>query len=114
MKCSFDDTCMMYDACGDGEVTMFLQKEAVKLSGEKPKAYNSAFQTVEKMLNVSLTIGLQEMAVRFDCLQAVGVARELLERYKKGVAETFSRAQQEGLDLGKPLYPAVALYCSCK
>ena len=84
------------------------------MAGVKPKAYAQAFQTVEKLLNLSSAVGLQEMAVQFDCLRAVGVAEELLDRYKKSVCEKFSEAQQDGIDLEKPLYAAAALYCSCK
>jgi len=80
----------------------------------KPKTYTQAFQTIEKLLNITSTISLQEIAVQFDCLQAVGMARQLLERYKISLSEKFSEAQQKGMDLDKPLFPAAALYCSCK
>ena len=84
------------------------------MAGVKPKAYVQAYQTMEKLLKLSLSIGVQEIAIQFGCFEAVGVANEVLDRYKKVVQEEYSAPQREGLDLDKPLYAAAALYCSCK
>lgn len=84
------------------------------MAGVKPKAYVQAYQTVEKLLKLSSNVSVQEIAIQFGCLEAAGVAKEVLDRYRAGVQEEYSAPQKEGLDLYKPLYAAAALYCSCK
>ena len=69
---------------------------------------------VEKLLGLSSSLTVQELAVRLSLLEAVGLAEEILGRYRKMVNEKYSSSQREGLDLHKPLYTACALYCSCK
>lgn len=85
-----------------------------KLSGLQPKAYTSSYQTVMKLLNLTPRLKVKELAVRFGCLEAVTLAEEILRCYRERIKAKYSAAQQEGLDLHKPLYTAAALYCSCK
>ena len=71
---------------------------------------------VVKQLGISSHVaGVRELGVKLGCVAAVDLAREVLRKYKEEfVKEKYSLAQREGLDLEKPLYPAAALYCSCK
>lgn len=59
------------------------QKQAQKLSGLQHKTYVSAYQTVEKLLNLSSQVGLRELAVKFGCLEAEKLAEEILKRFAK-------------------------------
>lgn len=69
---------------------------------------------MEKLLDISTNVGIQELAVRFGCLTAIHLAEEILHRYKEQMQGKYSVAQREGLDLEKPLFVAAALYCGCK
>ena len=96
-------------------IVMHSQRESQKLSGLRPKQYLSSYETVKKQLGISSHVGARELGVKLGCLAAVELAEEVLRRYKGGfLQEKYTAAQREGLDLEKPLYPAAALYCSCK
>ncbi len=70
---------------------------------------------MKKQLGITSYVGARELGVKLGCLAAVDLAEEVLRKYKgEFVREKYSAAQREGLGLEKPLYPAAALYCSCK
>ena len=62
-------------------ILSFPQKQAQKLSGLQPRAYTNTVNTASKMLNISSTVSLQELAVGFGCLDAKQLASEILKRY---------------------------------
>ena len=47
----------------------------------KPKVYISTCQTVERLLNVTSQVSLRDLAVKFDCLEAEDLAREVEGRW---------------------------------
>lgn len=88
-----------------------LDKEyAIKLSGLNPKVYSSNLKTMECMLGLQSNLGLRDLAVQFGCLEAVKVASQILQRYET----SLPAAQQQDLDLTKPLFTTAALYTACK
>ena len=62
-------------------LSSYCQRQAQKLSGMKPKAYISTCQTVERLLNVTSQVSLRDLAVKFDCLEAEDLAREVEGRW---------------------------------
>lgn len=88
-----------------------LDKEyAIKLSGLSPKVYSSNLKTMECMLGLQSNLGLRDLAVQFGCLEAVKVASQILQRYET----SLPAAQQQDIDLTKPLFTTAALYAACK
>uniref|UniRef100_A0A8C1VY72 Origin recognition complex subunit 6 n=1 Tax=Cyprinus carpio TaxID=7962 RepID=A0A8C1VY72_CYPCA len=88
-----------------------LDKEyAIKLSGLSPKVYSSNLKAMECMLGLQSNLGLRDLAVQFGCLEAVKVASQILQRYET----SLPAAQQQDLDLSKPLFTTAALYAACK
>ncbi|XP_056317939.1 origin recognition complex subunit 6 [Danio aesculapii] len=88
-----------------------LDKEyAIKLSGLSPSVYSSNLKAMECMLGLQSNLGLRDLAVQFGCLEAVKVASQILQRYET----SLPAAQQQDLDLTKPLFTTAALYAACK
>jgi origin recognition complex subunit 6 len=104
--------CLELAAGQHGET--FDKKQAQKLSGLQPRAYTNTVNTASKMLNISSTVSLQELAVRFGCLDAEQLASEILKSYREKVDSMYSEMQKESLDITKPLYSTAALYTACK
>ncbi|XP_063045151.1 origin recognition complex subunit 6 isoform X2 [Engraulis encrasicolus] len=88
-----------------------LDKEyAVKLSGINKKIYQSSFKSLECMLGLNANMSLRDLAVQYGCMDAVKVADQILERYE----QSLPAAQQQDLDLSKPLFTTAALVTACK
>lgn len=88
-----------------------LDKEyAIKLSGLSPKVYSSNLKAMECMLGLQSNLGLRDLAIQFGCLEAVKVASQILQRYET----SLPAAQQQDLDMTKPLFTTAALYAACK
>lgn len=88
-----------------------IDKEyAIKLSGLNSKSYHSNLKALECMLGLQSHLGLRDLAVQYGCLDAVKVATNILQRYKA----SLPAAQQQDLDLAKPLFTTAALYTACK
>lgn len=104
--------CLEIAAGQHGET--FDKKQAQKLSGLQPRAYTSTIHSVSKVLNLSTTVSLQELAIRFGCLEAEQLATETLHNYRGKMDAVYSEVQKESLDFTKPLYLAAALYTACK
>ncbi|XP_053348970.1 origin recognition complex subunit 6 [Clarias gariepinus] len=88
-----------------------LDKEfVVKLSGLSKKAYQSSLKAMECMLGLQSNLGLRDLAVQYGCMEAVKAASQILQRYEA----SLPAAQQEDLDLSKPLFTTAALFTACK
>lgn len=88
-----------------------IDKEyAIKISGLNAKAYHSSLKAMECMLGLQSNLGLRDLAVQYGCLEAVKVASQILQRYET----SLPAAQQQDLDLTKPLFTTAALYATCK
>ncbi|KAJ8417721.1 hypothetical protein AAFF_G00225640 [Aldrovandia affinis] len=88
-----------------------LDKEyAVKLSGLNKKIYQSSLKSMECMLGLESHLGLRDLAVQYGCTEAVQAAATILERYEASLPE----AQQQDVDLSKPLFTTAALFAACK
>ncbi|XP_018613655.2 origin recognition complex subunit 6 isoform X2 [Scleropages formosus] len=88
-----------------------LDKEyAVTLSGVNKSVYQSNLRSMECMLGLESHLGLRDLAIQYGCLQAVGPAAKILQRYKS----SLPKVQQEELDLTKPLFTTAALLTACK
>ncbi|XP_042560378.1 origin recognition complex subunit 6 isoform X2 [Clupea harengus] len=88
-----------------------LDKEyAIKLSGLNKKLYQSNLRSMEAMLGLNTNLGLRDLAVQYGCMEAVKVAGQILDRYE----ESLPAAQQQDLDLAKPLFTTAALFTACK
>ncbi|XP_022521681.2 origin recognition complex subunit 6 [Astyanax mexicanus] len=88
-----------------------LDKEfAIKLSGLNKKIYQSSLKSMECMLGLQSSVGLRELAVQYGCMEAVKVASQILQRY----GASLPAAQQQDLDLSKPLFTTAALFTACK
>ncbi|XP_018430313.1 PREDICTED: origin recognition complex subunit 6 [Nanorana parkeri] len=82
----------------------------VRLSGLNRKVYQSCLQSFECLLGVDNKLGIRELAVQYGCMEAVNIASKILSRYET----TLPQAQQEDLDLSKPLFITAALYSACR
>ncbi|CAL8243803.1 unnamed protein product [Lota lota] len=90
---------------------MPLDKEyAIRLSGITKKLYLSNLKAMECLLGLERHLSLSELGVQYGCMEAIGVATQILERYKKSLPS----AQQQDLDLSKPLFTTTALYSACR
>lgn len=88
-----------------------IDKEyAIKLAGLNKKLYQSCLKATECLLGLEPHFGLRDLAVQYGCMDAVKVAAQILERYEK----SLPAAQQQDLDLSKPLFTTAALYTACK
>ncbi|KAI4899873.1 hypothetical protein NFI96_012072 [Prochilodus magdalenae] len=83
---------------------------AIALSGLNKKVYQSSLKSMECMLGLQTSVGLRELAVQYGCLNAIKVASQILERYEA----SLPAAQQQDLDLSKPLFTTAALFIACK
>ncbi|XP_063802092.1 origin recognition complex subunit 6 isoform X2 [Pseudophryne corroboree] len=82
----------------------------VRLSGLNKKVYHSCLKSFECLLGVDSKLGLRDLAVQHGCLEAVNTASRILNRYES----SLTQAQQEDLDLSKPLFIAASLYAACR
>ncbi|KAE8609044.1 hypothetical protein XENTR_v10011700 [Xenopus tropicalis] len=82
----------------------------VRLSGLNKKVYLSCLNSFESLLGVTSRMGIRDLAVQHGCMEAVNTASEILNRYES----SLSQAQQEDLDLSKPLFISAALYSACR
>ncbi|MBN3301292.1 ORC6 protein, partial [Amia calva] len=88
-----------------------LDKEyVIKLSGLNKKTYQSHLKSMECMLGLETQTGIRDLAVQYCCTEAVSAAAKILQRYEASLPE----AQQNDLDLSKPLFTTAALYTACK
>jgi hypothetical protein len=60
---------------------IFLQKDTAKAAGQKKQAYESAYQTIEKILGLSSRLGIHELAVQCGCSEVRELAQSLLKKY---------------------------------
>ncbi|XP_030622768.1 origin recognition complex subunit 6 [Chanos chanos] len=88
-----------------------LDKEyAIKLSGLNKKLYQSHLKSMECILGLQSNMGLRDLAVQYGCMDAVKIASQILQRYEA----CLPPAQQQDLDLSKPLFTTAALFTACK
>ncbi|KAM4602776.1 origin recognition complex subunit 6 [Polymixia lowei] len=88
-----------------------LDKEyAIKLSGINKKLYQSHLKAMECLLGLESHPGLRELGLQYGCMDAVKLAAQILERYET----SLPAAQQQDLDLSKPLFTTAALHSACK
>ncbi|XP_017314688.1 origin recognition complex subunit 6 isoform X1 [Ictalurus punctatus] len=88
-----------------------IDKEyVVKLSGLNKKAYQSSLKAMECMLGLQSGLGLRDLAVQYGCMEAIKPASQILQRYQA----SLPAAQQQDLDLSKPLFTTAALFTACK
>ncbi|XP_062327276.1 origin recognition complex subunit 6 [Osmerus eperlanus] len=83
---------------------------AIQLSGLNKKLYQSDLKSMECLLGLESHLGLRDLAVQYGCMDAVKLAAQILERYEA----SLPAAQQQDLDLSKPLFTTAALYTACK
>ncbi|KGL73292.1 Origin recognition complex subunit 6, partial [Tinamus guttatus] len=82
----------------------------VKLSGLNKTTYQSSMKSLECLLGLSSRLGMRDLAVQFCCMEAVGTASQILQRYESSLSE----AQQTDLDFSKPLFTTAALFTACR
>ncbi|XP_066439140.1 origin recognition complex subunit 6 isoform X1 [Eleutherodactylus coqui] len=82
----------------------------VRLSGLNKKVYLSCQKSFECLLGVDSKFSIRDLAVQHGCLEAVNTASKILNRYESSLPQ----AQQEDLDLSKPLFIAAAIYAACR
>ncbi|XP_040185405.1 origin recognition complex subunit 6 [Rana temporaria] len=82
----------------------------VRLSGLNKKVYQNCLKSFECLLGVDTKLGIRDLAVQHGCMEAVNLASNILSRYEA----TLPQAQQEDLDLSKPLFITAALYSACR
>ncbi|XP_069595371.1 origin recognition complex subunit 6 isoform X2 [Ranitomeya imitator] len=96
-----------------GKAEEFLrlsQDYLIRLSGLNRKVYLSCLRSFECLLEVDARLSLRDLAIQHGCLEAVSVASKILSRYESGLPP----AQQEDLDLSKPLFLTAALFAACR
>ncbi|KAM4614471.1 origin recognition complex subunit 6 [Discoglossus pictus] len=82
----------------------------VRLSGLNKQVYQSCLKSFECLLGVDAKLGIRDLAVQYGCMEAVSTASKILNRYEANLPQ----AQQEDLDLSKPLFTTAALYSACR
>ncbi|KAG8437346.1 hypothetical protein GDO86_008155 [Hymenochirus boettgeri] len=82
----------------------------IKLSGLNKKVYQSCLNSFQCLLGVNSKLGIRDLAVQHGCMEAVNTASQILNRYES----SLSQAQQEDLDLSKPLFISAALCSACR
>lgn len=82
----------------------------IKLSGLSKKTYQNYLKSFECLLGLNSNIGIKDLAVQFSCTEAVNMASKMLQRYEFSLPQ----AQQEDLDLSRPLFITAALLSACK
>ncbi|XP_055534093.1 origin recognition complex subunit 6 [Wyeomyia smithii] len=81
----------------------------VRLSGLKKTAYANNRRTLEKLLDISQVIGINEICIQLGLHQAQKEATVLLDSYKKYIGGADGE-----VDFTHPQYAAMALYQACK
>ncbi|XP_056381681.1 origin recognition complex subunit 6 isoform X2 [Hyla sarda] len=82
----------------------------VQLSGLNKKVYLSCLKSFECLLGVDSKLSIRDLAVQYGCMEAVNTASKILNRYESSLPQ----AQQESLELSKPLFITAALYAACR
>jgi hypothetical protein len=90
------------------------RKDTAKAAGQKKQAYESAYQTIEKILGLSSRLGIHELAVQCGCSEVRELAQSLLKKYEDNVKAKLSADRQKDLDLSKPIYAIGALQAAAK
>ena len=68
----------------------FLKEYAIKLSGITKKLYLSNLKAMECLMGLERHLGLSELGVQYGCMEAVGVATQILERCGQPCFNFFS------------------------
>ncbi|XP_043937828.1 origin recognition complex subunit 6 [Protopterus annectens] len=82
----------------------------IKLSGLNKTVYQSCLKSLECLLGLDSNFGIRDLAVQYGCMEAVNMAAAVLQRYEASLSD----AQQNDLDLSKPLFTTAALFTACK
>ncbi|XP_043843540.1 origin recognition complex subunit 6 isoform X1 [Dromiciops gliroides] len=82
----------------------------VKLSGLNKKMYQSCLKSFECLLGLNSNLGIKDLAVQFNCLEAVNIASKILQRYEASLLQI----QKVDLDLSKPLFTTATLFSACR
>ncbi|XP_031810276.1 origin recognition complex subunit 6 isoform X4 [Sarcophilus harrisii] len=82
----------------------------VKLSGLNKKMYQSCLKSFECLLGLNSNLGIKDLAVQFNCVEAVNIASQILQRYEVSLPQI----QKVDLDLSKPLFTTAALFSACR
>ncbi|XP_078006217.1 origin recognition complex subunit 6 isoform X1 [Phascolarctos cinereus] len=82
----------------------------VKLSGLNKKMYQSCLKSFECLLGLNSNVGIKDLAVQFNCVEAVNIASKILQRYEA----SLSQIQKVDLDLSKPLFTTATLFSACR
>ncbi|XP_075694540.1 origin recognition complex subunit 6 isoform X2 [Rhinoderma darwinii] len=82
----------------------------VRLSGLNKKVYLSCLKSFECLLGVDSKLSIRDVAVQHGCTEAINTASKILNRYESSLPQ----AQQEDLDLSKPLFITAALCAACR
>ncbi|XP_062501583.1 origin recognition complex subunit 6-like [Corticium candelabrum] len=88
--------------------------EAIRISGQKKKTYESAYQTIEKMLGLRARLGIHELAVQCGCSEVRELAQSLMTQYEKNIRANLSVSRQNDLDLSQPIFAIAALQVAAK
>ncbi|XP_001369827.1 origin recognition complex subunit 6 [Monodelphis domestica] len=82
----------------------------VKLSGLNKKTYQSCLKSFECLLGLNSNLGIKDLAIQFNCMEAVNIASKILQRYEASLPQI----QKVDLDLSKPLFTTAALFSACR
>ncbi|XP_036607837.1 origin recognition complex subunit 6 isoform X2 [Trichosurus vulpecula] len=82
----------------------------VKLSGLNKKMYQSCLKSFECLLGLNSNLGIKDLAVQFNCMEAVNIASKILQRYEASLPPI----QKVDLDLSKPLFTTATLFSACR
>uniref|UniRef100_A0A182IK57 Uncharacterized protein n=1 Tax=Anopheles atroparvus TaxID=41427 RepID=A0A182IK57_ANOAO len=86
----------------------FDSETALKLSGLRKTAYNNGRRTLEKILDINKTIGINEICVQLGLNQVQKEATGLLDAYKR-----YAGASSD-IDFTHPQYATMAVFQACR
>ncbi|XP_001654385.2 origin recognition complex subunit 6 [Aedes aegypti] len=87
----------------------FDNETASKLCGLKKTAYANGKRTLEKILDISKVIGINEMCIQLGLNQVQKEALTMLENYKRYVGGVKAE-----VDFAHPQYATMAVFQACK
>lgn len=87
----------------------FDNETALKLSGLKKSVYVNNKRTIEKILDMTKSIGIPEICIQLGLNQVQKEAAGMLEEYKR-----FVDGNNAEIDFAHPQYAAMAVFQACK
>jgi len=93
-----------------GVADKFSRDLAVQKTGATDKEFQSAFQEVVTLLNITFPIKFDDLCLMFGCSGIASSCEAILTQYKEGFVKKHANIDLSKTDFSKPIFKVVAFF----